>query len=884
LTIQECILWKNGCINSLKKLGILTIVPLMLLSAIFVVPINAHGGLVGQVSINGGTEFSVPSSQTTLSVPVQISGSDALNGFDIAVSANPSILYPTSIDLTGSIILPINPVAIECVNGVLVAGNSCTSQDGIGVVHLAVIHNGQLLSAPVGGLLFTINYNIVGATTGSPISFTTGCSTSSIGNTDCVTMTNGSNTPVSETDLGATFANLVDFTMTPAFISLSTASGVPINDVINFVAFGGYGDFLTDTVTTTSGLTASLASGGFVDLNSTSTNSDTLTVSGTTSGTVTVTATGAGICPCGVITHSTTIPVLIASPGFSVSLSQPSVKVSRGNSDSTTTIKLQGFSGFSGTVSFTASSVSGITGSAPSATLTPDGSGYSTASSALTVMVSSSVTTGNYTLTVTGTSGTATASASMIVMVPGQDFGFSAVPPSITIVRGGSVVATLTLKSLGNFAGTVNLAVTSTVNINKDSCCLTNNTIPGFSTATPSLTAGGSVEVAFFDATVGGTAPPSTYTATGNYTVTITATSGLISHNVTLLVNIQDFTLGPAYCVGSNFVTTTPDGNLYPANTGTLCNSLTITDQFNPVFPYSDALSEASTGQFLLVQTNVLSGLSTNGYNGSPAIASVNAALPFFGINVPELAGVYGQDGLYCLVPTFWPNGTQIPYSYLAAHGPIIAPGQGLYEFLGLGGVYGHWGCKYDGATWPNDQGIPLLNAALHTHFPLFNNPDFFAVTAQALSTTLPGNYGFEMCAQLGVLLHCNMYHLNVVAAPALHQIVYSKTVSVKSGVESFKTGITNNDSTNTLYVTFTITAVGSTGDTLTASASAKIAPNSSANNIALSFSLTGLTGTLPETFSFSISMSVGTDPVNLDGTSTLSTGPFSHAHFTVTP
>jgi hypothetical protein len=241
------------------------------------------------------------------------------------------------------------------------------------------------------------------------------------------------------------------------------------------------------------------------------------------------------------------------------------------------------------------------------------------------------------------------------------------------------------------------------------------------------------------------------------------------------------------------------------------------------------------------------------------------------------------ENGFYCLTPTFWPNGTQIPYSYLQANGPIIAPGQGLGELIHSRG-FGNWGCRFDAAVWPNDQGVDLFNQNVGTNFPTFNNPDFFAVTAQALNTTLPGLYGFQLCAQLGVLLHCNMYHLNVVAAPLVHQLVYSKTVSVKSGVETFKTGITNVDSTNTLYVQLTITAVGSNGDTLTASTSTTIAPNgSSSNNLALSFDLTTLAGPLPETFTFAVSMAVGTDAVNLDGTSTLANANITHAAFTVT-
>lgn len=855
----------------------------MLLGA-FLVPSLAHAG-TGVVSVNGGNIVTALKTDTTVSIGIQISGSDPINGFDVQVSADHSILQGASISLAGSV-LPSPTVVVECIDGVLIAGSTCAPTDTIGVVHLAASTLGGLTPNPTTGLLFTINYNIVGLTAATPVSFTTGCVGTSVSNGDCVTIANGTHVAVSETDAGAIFANLVDFTMKPAFASVSTASGVPLGVAINYASEGGYNDILSETVSATSGLTATLGTSS-VDLSCCTTGSDTVTVSGTTSGSVTVTATGSGFCTCGVITHSATFSVVITPVGFTVALSQSSVTINRGNTDSSTKVSLAGASGFSGTVSLTAVSASGITGSAPMATLTPDASGFSSASSTLTIAVGSGVATGTYTLTLTGMSGASSSSASMSVVVPGFDFSIAAVPAAISIVRGGSVALSLNIVSLGNFAGAASFsAVVTPVAGQQDSCCLTNNIIPAFTPATATLTAGGSLTIAFFASTVGGTAPAASYTATGNYTATLTATIGSVSHSAIVTFNIEDFSVGPGWCNGANAVYTTPNGNNFPVFVNTQCTSLTITDQPNVLTPLIGV-----GNQVLWVQTNAFGGLITDGFAGTPAIAALNPQSPVNGFTIPQLAQVFpaGYPNKMCLLPTFWANGTQIPYSYLVTHGPLVTPGVGLYAFLSIvdpadfgPGALGNWGCKFDAGAFPNDHGIDELNAFLCSDgdagdnctnpFQTINNPDFWGVTAMSIVGTVAGSYTFQLCGQTGIIIHCHTYGLNVLASPFVHQLVVKKSVSfaASGGNVPFKLGISNPDS-HTVYAQVTVNGIGNLGDTFTASSNVvTIAPGASANNI--QFSVPLIASEIGETFSFSFSISVGTDPNNLDGTSTLQT------------
>src|SRR5205807_6569824 len=73
------------------------------------------------------------------------------------------------------------------------------------------------------GLLFTAIYDVVGTTTASGISvgFQTGCSGTSVAGGVCVTIANGTNTPVPETiQSGTLFTNNVN----PPFVAITSSS------------------------------------------------------------------------------------------------------------------------------------------------------------------------------------------------------------------------------------------------------------------------------------------------------------------------------------------------------------------------------------------------------------------------------------------------------------------------------------------------------------------------------------------------------------------------------------------------------------------------------------------------------------------------------------
>jgi len=200
------------------------------------------------------------------------------------------------------------------------------------------------------------------------------------------------------------------------------------------------------------------------------------------------------------------------TPDYTVAASPASQSVVQGSSTSyTVTVTPSG--GFTGTVSF---SVSGLPAGA-AATFNPTsvpGSGTST----MSVTTSSTTPTGSYPLTITGTSGTQTHTASVTLVVTAPvtpNFSLSASPASQSVVQGASTSYTVTITPSGGFTGSVTLSA-SGLPAGAAASFAPN---PATSTSTMSVTT-------------------SSTTPTGSYPLTITGTSGTLSHtaSVTLIV------------------------------------------------------------------------------------------------------------------------------------------------------------------------------------------------------------------------------------------------------------------------------------------------------------------------------------------------------------
>jgi subtilase family serine protease len=240
----------------------------------------------------------------------------------------------------------------------------------------------------------------------------------------------------------------------------------------------------------------------------------TMTVASTVAaGTYAITVTGSGDS----ITHTTSVSLVVTAagtPAFTLSASPASLSVKAGSSGaSTITTSVSG--GFSSAIALSASGMpAGVTAAFSPTSIAAPGSG----TSALTLTVASTTTTGTYSITVTGTGGgithTATVSLTVTAATSGA-FAISVSPTAGSLGRGQSGYAVVTTTVSGGFSGVVALSATG----------LPSGVTGSFS---PSSIAAPGSGTSDYTLTVSRTA------ATGTYPITITGTSGGVSHSTTL--------------------------------------------------------------------------------------------------------------------------------------------------------------------------------------------------------------------------------------------------------------------------------------------------------------------------------------------------------------
>src|SRR2546426_4072701 len=259
---------------------------------------------------------------SNFTVGVFIQGSQAMAGFDIYVAVNYTVLHPVSASL-GPLIAHPSLTSI-CVNGVAVTG-SCTvgTANGVGVVEVTTIESSGGTecagASPCSRLAFTITYNVVGASSGTPIFYpsSSACNPSSVsGTTTCLLVTNSVGATLPENIQGATVSTTSDFSLTAATSSLSIPAGSSGSDVLTVTSLGSF----TGSVTLSNGSVPSGVTVMFVHNPVTITSagsSDTSTMSvfaGVPAGTsFTVTVTGTS----GILSHSVSISVAVGpAPSF----------------------------------------------------------------------------------------------------------------------------------------------------------------------------------------------------------------------------------------------------------------------------------------------------------------------------------------------------------------------------------------------------------------------------------------------------------------------------------------------------------------------------------------------------------------------------------------
>ena len=322
-----------------------------------------------------------------------------------------------------------------------------------------------------------------------------------------VTITGTSGTLTNTATLSLTVKSLAQsFTISASPNAITITQGSQGTSTISITPSNGFSGSVTLSASgLPSGVTAAFSPNP-------ATSSSTLTLTAgataTTGGPTTVSITGTS----GSLTQTTTINLTVTpAPNYTLSANPSSLTITQ-SGQATTTISITPSSGFSGSITLSASGLpSGVT-----AAFSPN---PATSSSTLTLTASATAATGTVTVTITGTSGTLTntATLSLTVNPPVQSFSLSASPNSVTITQGGtSGKSIITITPVNGFSGNVTLAPSGlpkgvTASFNPD---------PATATSTLTLTA-------------------STTAKKGKAMVTITGTSGSLSATTTLTLMVD---------------------------------------------------------------------------------------------------------------------------------------------------------------------------------------------------------------------------------------------------------------------------------------------------------------------------------------------------------
>lgn len=219
---------------------------------------------------------------------------------------------------------------------------------------------------------------------------------------------------------------------------------------------------------------------------------------------------------------STQIITVTGPADFTIGATPNSFTLTAGTSGGST-VTLTSSDGFAGTVGLTAT----VSPPGPTTSLNPTTVGLSpggSTTSELTISTTASTPPSYYSVTVTGASGSLSHSVTVTITVAVAnvpDFSIGASPSSLNLKNGQSGSSTVTIIGVNGFSGTVSLSAT------------VSPAGPGLSFSSTSVTIdpGGSGS-SVLTIGVGGL-------AAGKYTITVTGTSGQLSHSVIIVVTIK---------------------------------------------------------------------------------------------------------------------------------------------------------------------------------------------------------------------------------------------------------------------------------------------------------------------------------------------------------
>jgi hypothetical protein len=503
-----------------------------------------------------------------------------------------------------------------------------------------------------------------------------------------------------------------DFSLTSNPAIVTVPAGTTPNSTITLSSINGFTGTVTLSANSSpSGLATTLTpSTATVPLGGTATS--TLSITTSTSANYTVTVSGTS----GTISHNATITVVVQD--FQITANPSSLKPNRG-APATSTITISPLNHFTGTFNLIATGTTGLNTS-----ITPPTINLGSGTATLTAF---SATAGNYTGIVTASSNALTHSVMINIQV--VDFTVGASQPSPARV-GTSTSSNITIASINHFTGLVSLS----------------DTVPSALTCTPII-----------PSTISPTGTATlacTSTRTGNYLLTITATSGTLTHSTVLTFTFQDYTVTATTGqitspVGTNATTaiTAAGINGFNGNVTLLahqtCTNCSTGSQGGSVREPLRLIGPAPQLSFTFTpSTIILSGAS--GQSNLTITIPLGLTSGNYMINVTAFDGTNTHSTLISLTVTDY--SLTIPNTSLT-----ISPGQNSTQTITLQSLNGF-------------QGNLTLSANVNPAGPTAAlNPSTIALAANAklsiLTITVPlntllGNYTITIQAQSGTITH----------------------------------------------------------------------------------------------------------------------------------
>jgi len=297
----------------------------------------------------------------------------------------------------------------------------------------------------------------------------------------------------------------------------SALAGSTISSVIRLNPDARFNGTISLTATNTAGWTTTLNPTSVqIKYNESATSTlNTIIPSNAAPGKYTITVTGTS----GALTHKANVTIQVITPDFDI-YACPQYQYAFAGSTATSTIRLTPDGRYNGTVALVTTQPTGwTTNVAP----TPVQVKYNaSATSTITASIPANAAPGRYIITVTGTSGSLTHTANITIQVISPDFNIYSCPSTISLTAGSSGGATIRVIPLDKFNGTVALTLSAPAGWTSTTLAKTSLTLKTYGTNSTLL----SIEV------------PSTTTA-ATYSITVTGTSGTLTHSTTLKVTVK---------------------------------------------------------------------------------------------------------------------------------------------------------------------------------------------------------------------------------------------------------------------------------------------------------------------------------------------------------